>query len=108
MLAALDQAGIRSTTVVIVTADHGGLGKTHGGEDPRSRSIPWIAAGPGVRRGYDLTREGTLTVNTEDTAATACWLLGLHPTVELDGRPVTAAFVTAAKPESAAEPAAIH
>ena len=108
VLAALDQAGIRSSTVVIVTADHGGLGRTHGGEDPRSRSIPWIAAGPGVRPGYDLTREGTLTVNTEDTAATTCWLLGLKPTVELDGKPVLAAFTTAPKAETPAETAPVH
>ncbi|MBS0663733.1 MAG: alkaline phosphatase family protein [Verrucomicrobia bacterium] len=108
VLAALDHAGIRSSTVVLVTADHGGAGRTHGGEDPRSRSIPWIIAGPGVRPGYDLNLDAKLSVNTEDTAATACWLLGLKPTVELDGRPVTAAFASGVTSSAAPDPATVH
>ena len=64
-------------------------GKNHGPDDPRSRHIPWIAVGPGVRHGVDLTTYPKLTVNTEDTFATACWALGIPPTVpDMDGVPV--------------------
>jgi predicted AlkP superfamily pyrophosphatase or phosphodiesterase len=92
LLAALEQAGVRSSTLVIVTSDHGGAGKTHGPDDPRSRHIPWIASGPGVKAFYDLTQNADLEVRTEDTCATAAWVLGLPMLPRWDGRPVLAAF----------------
>ena len=88
VLKVLDETGLRKSTVVILSADHGGAGKSHGPNDPRSRHIPWIASGPGIRRNYDLTLDPTLTVNTEDTCATACWFLALRPIVKLDGKPI--------------------
>jgi arylsulfatase A-like enzyme len=94
LFAALERAGLRQSTVVIVSADHGGAGLTHGPDDARSRHIPWIAAGPGVVKNLDLTQHRTLEVNTEDTGATACWLLGLPLAPYFDGKPVLAAFET--------------
>lgn len=89
LLKALDDAGLADSTLLIVTADHGGAGRSHGPDDPRSRHIPWIVAGPGVRKGVDLTTYPKLTVNIEDTFATACWLMGIPPTLpDLDGVPV--------------------
>lgn len=88
ILDALVGAGFRETTVVIVTSDHGGHGKTHGtwlGED---MAIPWIAAGPGVRKGVEIERE----IRTYDTAATALALLGVPVPGDWDGRPVAEAF----------------
>lgn len=79
-------------TLLIVTADHGGAGRTHGPDDARSRHIPWIAVGPGVRADYDLTRLADLTVDTEDTCATACYVLGLTPPRAVDGKPILAIF----------------
>jgi arylsulfatase A-like enzyme len=95
VFAALERAGLRSSTVVLLTADHGGAGKGHGADDMRSRHIPWVVSGPGVKPGYDLNQDAKLQVNTEDTAATACWLLGLPQQAYFDGKPVTAAFVPA-------------
>lgn len=92
VLATLEQAALRETTVIIISADHGGAGLAHGPDDARSRHIPWIVAGPGVRRGFDLTRIGKLQINTEDTCATACWLLGLERPAYFDGRALTEAF----------------
>jgi hypothetical protein len=92
VLAAMDRAGTRSSTVIIVSADHGGTGLGHGPEDVRSRHIPWIIHGPGVRRGFDLTQLSNLEVNTEDTAATACFLLGLRVAPYFDGKPILQAF----------------
>jgi bisphosphoglycerate-independent phosphoglycerate mutase (AlkP superfamily) len=92
VFAALDRAGMRNSTVVLLSADHGGAGKGHGADDMRSRHIPWVVSGPGVKAGYDLTRDAKLQVNTEDTAATVCWLLGLPQQPYFDGKPVTAAF----------------
>jgi predicted AlkP superfamily pyrophosphatase or phosphodiesterase len=92
VLLALDEAGVRQSTLIIVSADHGGAGKTHGADDPRSRHIPWIANGPGVRKGVDLTQFSDLEVRTEDTAATALYVLGAPLPAYLDGKPILAAF----------------
>jgi arylsulfatase A-like enzyme len=85
---AVDALKLRDSTVIILSADHGGAGKSHGPNDPRSRHIPWICSGPGIRKNYDLTRDPTLTVDTYDTFATTCFFLGLKPSVKLDGKPV--------------------
>ena len=95
LFAALDRSGLRASTFMIVTADHGGAGLTHGADDARSRHIPWIAVGPGVRKNFDLTLSAKLEVRTEDTCATACYLLGLPQAPYFDGHPVMLAFEVA-------------
>jgi predicted AlkP superfamily pyrophosphatase or phosphodiesterase len=88
VLWALDQAHVRDSTFILVTADHGGAGWSHGPDDPRSRHIPWIAVGPGIRRGLDLTIYADLVINTEDTFATVAYLMGIPVTRQIDGKPV--------------------
>lgn len=92
VLAALDTAGVLDATLIIVTSDHGGAGKSHGGTDPRSRHIPWVIAGPGVRANRDLTRDTELVVNTEDTFATACDFLSIPLPNDIKGKPIKQAF----------------
>jgi predicted AlkP superfamily pyrophosphatase or phosphodiesterase len=92
LFASLDRAGMRASTFILITADHGGAGLTHGADDARSRHIPWIVSGPGVRKNFDLTMSASLEVRTEDTCATACYLLGLPQAPYFDGKPVTMAF----------------
>lgn len=103
VFAAISEAGLAGSTVTILSADHGGAGKNHGPEDARSRHIPWIIRGPGIAIGRDLTMYEHLTVRTEDTFATACYLLGLRPTVRVDGKPVYEAF-TGYRPPKALGP----
>jgi predicted AlkP superfamily pyrophosphatase or phosphodiesterase len=88
ILAALDAAGIRDRAAVIVTADHGGHLFTHGSDRPVDMTIPWIAAGAGVREGVTIPRG----IVTFDTAATALALLGVRPPADWDGKPVRAAL----------------
>jgi arylsulfatase A-like enzyme len=93
VLKAIDDAELTDSTLVIVTADHGGSGRDHGPDDPRSRHIPWVAVGPKVRQHLDLTSYPRLDVQTYDTFATACWVMGIPPTVpDLDGKPVKQIF----------------
>jgi hypothetical protein len=73
LLSALEELGKLENTLIILTADHGGFGVSHGGSEPESMTIPWIIVGPGVRQGYEI--EGDVKVY--DTAATAAWALGL-------------------------------
>ena len=93
LLAELEDLKLRDSTMVMVTADHGGAGRSHGPDDARSRHIPWIVSGPGIRKNLDLTIYGELTIDTEDTFATACYVLGLHPPqLPIDGKPVMNIF----------------
>ena len=92
VLAALDEEHLTDKPLIIVSADHGGNGRTHGGLDPRSQHIPWIAAGPGVKQNFDLTRIQPLVVSTYDTFATACFALSIPLPDHIDGKPVTAIF----------------
>jgi predicted AlkP superfamily pyrophosphatase or phosphodiesterase len=92
VLAALDAEHLTDSTLIILSADHGGNGRTHGGLDPRSRHIPWIAAGPGVKQNYDLTLNIKLVIYTYDTFATACYVLGIPLPSNLDGKPVLDIF----------------
>jgi arylsulfatase A-like enzyme len=87
-----DDLKLTDRTYVIVSADHGGSGRTHGADDNRSRTIPWIIRGPGVRAGYDLTLNRPLEVKTEDTFATACYVLKLPLGRGVEGVPVMPAF----------------
>lgn len=92
VVASLEEEGLKKSTFIIVTADHGGQGKVHGADDARSRHIPWIATGPGVKPGFDLTQIVDLEVHTEDTAVTALYLLGAPLPVYLQGKPILSAF----------------
>jgi len=84
VLDAIDAGGLASSTLVIVTADHGGHGKRHSdGREMVDREIPWIARGPGVPRGEVL--DGT--IDTEDTAATTLAALGLPALPNMHGAP---------------------
>ncbi len=88
MLAAIREAGIADSTVVLVTADHGGVGKGHGGSTMAEIEIPWILAGPGVAAGRELKTP----VRTYDTAATIAYILGIKPSECWIARTVSEAF----------------
>ena len=73
---------------LVVTADHGGIGKKHGGATMAEIEIPWILAGPGVAAGRELQTP----VRTYDTALTVAYILGVRPSDCWIGRPVLEAF----------------
>lgn len=88
LIDALTSAGMVDTTLVIVTSDHGGKGKNHGGTSEAEMTIPWIVAGPGVTAGKTIKD----AVNIFDTAATVLYVLGVEPHQAWIGRPVLDAF----------------
>jgi predicted AlkP superfamily pyrophosphatase or phosphodiesterase len=92
ILGALAEEKLSDSTMVIITADHGGAGLSHGPDDPRSRHIPWIVFGPRVRKNLDLTTFGNLVIDTEDTFATACYVLGIPIVRGVDGKAVLQIF----------------
>ena len=88
VLDAVEAEHLMDSTMIILSADHGGNGRTHGGLDPRSRTIPWIVAGPGVKRNYDLTLNIKLVIYTYDTFASACEAMGIQTSADIDGKPI--------------------
>lgn len=88
VLDAIKAAGIAESSVVIVSADHGGHDKTHGLNIPDDMNIPWIVWGKGAKKNFAITAP----VTTYDTAATALWLLDVPRPAAFDGKPVRSAF----------------
>jgi predicted AlkP superfamily pyrophosphatase or phosphodiesterase len=89
---AVKEAGIADSTVMILSADHGGHEKNHSENIPDDMNIPWIAWGAGVSAAHEI--QGPVT--TFDTAATALWLLGVPVPASFDGKPVKEAFAPVA------------
>ena len=87
ILKTLKNLGLYESTLIIVTADHGGHDTTHGTEMLEDMTIPWIISGLGIQN-IQLTTQ----VHTTDTAATAAFALGLPLPAEWDGVPVYEAF----------------
>lgn len=93
VMAAIQDAGMKNNTLLLVTSDHGGKDKGHGGATMPEIEIPWIIAGPGVRAGHEIKSP----VNTYDTAATIAHAFRLKMPEAWIARPVREAF-TAGKP----------
>jgi hypothetical protein len=72
LVSVLEQRGDLSRTLLIVTSDHGGHGRTHGTPQEEDRHIPWIAWGGRARPGARPAH-----VDTRDTAATVLHAAGL-------------------------------
>ena len=96
VIAAADRAYGKGNYTVILTADHGGHGWTHGTSDPRDTTIPWLTWGKGVTVASTVTKE----VRTMDTAGTALWLLGVAAPAGLTGTPVESAYTASAQAEA--------
>jgi predicted AlkP superfamily pyrophosphatase or phosphodiesterase len=87
-------------TYVLITSDHGGKGRGHGGNTMGEIEIPWILTGPGVATGRIAA-----PINTFDTAATVAWVFGLTTPACWIGRPALAAFTPDAAAARATRPA---
>jgi hypothetical protein len=88
IVAELEGGGYLTSTLTIITSDHGGHNFGHGDDSPGDRTIPWLAVGPGVPTGVTLTS----TIDTYDTAATVLYALSLPLPEWWDGQPVMEIF----------------
>lgn len=85
---AVKDAGIENETIIIVTADHGGINKGHGGKSLDEIQIPWVINGPGIRENHEISD----VIITYDTAATIAWIFGLKMPQSWRGKPVLEGF----------------
>lgn len=89
VMAAIKASGMADETLVIISADHGGLGKGHGGESLEEIEIPFILWGKSVKKNHLLK----YPVYQYDNAATVAFALGIKTPMAWIGRPVKNAFV---------------
>jgi predicted AlkP superfamily pyrophosphatase or phosphodiesterase len=75
-------------SVLLVSSDHGGIGKRHGGTTMTELEIPWMITGQGIARGKEIAAP----VNTFDTASTLARIFGLKQPSCWIGKPVMEAF----------------
>lgn len=80
---------LMKNTVILVTADHGGREKDHGGKSIQEMEIPWIAYGAHIKENQNLDHTSIMTF---DTASTIAHLLDLEQPQVWTGRPVKAAL----------------
>ncbi len=84
IIRAVKESGLEESTVIILSSDHGGVGKGHGGKSLEEVLIPWVAMGKGIKTGHEIQD----LVMTFDTGATIAWLLGLEMPQAWRGKPV--------------------
>ena len=88
ILQAIKEAGIEKNTVVIMTSDHGGKGRGHGGFTLDELETPYILYGSHIKKGCEITD----VVMQYDHPATSAYILGLKAPQSWVGRPVKSAF----------------
>ena len=85
---AVKEAGIFDDTIFVLTADHGGIGKGHGGMTLDEMLSPFIVYGKGVKKGFEITD----AMMQYDVPATVAYILGLKMPQVWVGRPMLSAF----------------
>ena len=85
---ATKRAGIYDETVFVLTSDHGGKDKGHGGKTLLEMESPFIICGKGIRRGHEIMEP----MMQYDVAATVAYVLGLEQPQVWTGRPMLSAF----------------
>ena len=69
---AIDEAGISGDTLVIATADHGGIGCGHGGSSDEEKYVFFVAVGRTVNKGAKID------IETKDVPAVIAYALGIE------------------------------
>ncbi len=83
----IEHGGHMAHTLLLVTSDHGGHGRSHGTRMEVDQRIPWYAWGAGAHKGRTER-----SVHTFDTAATVLAALGVKAPESMQGQPVAEAL----------------
>lgn len=84
----IESMHLADSTTILLTADHGGLGKRHGGLTMSETEIPWIVVGPAIRKDHEIADQ----IMQYDTAATLAYFLNIKASPCWRGRPVISAM----------------
>ena len=85
---AVADAGMLDETIFIVTADHGGINKGHGGKTMQEMETPFIISGKNVKKGYEFTE----SMMQFDVASTIAYIFNLKQPQVWIGRPMKQVF----------------
>lgn len=88
IIQAVKDAGMLNETIFIVTADHGGIEKGHGGKTMREMETPFIIAGKNVKKD-GVFNESMMQF---DIASTIACIFGLKQPQVWIGRPIKQVF----------------
>lgn len=86
---AIKEAGIYDESVIIVTADHGGINTGHGSITLDEMETPFVIAGPGIKKGVCFDDYSMMQY---DVASTVLKLLDVEQPQIYVGRPVAPVF----------------
>ena len=73
----------------IIHSDHGGHDRSHGMDIPEDMTIPWMAVGPNIKKGYTIQTPVSLL----DTAPTIAKIMGIQPHREWEGKCLEEIFI---------------
>jgi len=96
ILKGIKEAGMEENTLVILWADHGGIGYGHGGATPQEAEIAGVFYGKNIKKGYNIQQQ----VYTYDLAATIAFALNITQPYAWIGRPVKPVFEGFSEPEN--------
>lgn len=88
IIAAVEAAGMSDNTVFIITSDHGGTGKGHGGITLQEMETPFIIAGKNIRQRGEFHE----SMMQYDVTAIMAYILGLKQPQVWTGRPLKQLF----------------
>lgn len=88
IIEAVKAAGIWDETILIVTADHGGIDHGHGGRKMEEMETPFIISGPSIKQGFEIPE----SMMQFDIAPTIGYIFGLESPQVWIGRPMTSVF----------------
>ena len=85
---AVKEAGMLDETIFIVTSDHGGINKGHGGKTMLEMETPFIISGKNIRKGHEIQA----SMMQFDVAATVAAIFKLKQPQVWIGRPTMEVF----------------
>lgn len=85
---AVKEAGMLNETIFIVTADHGGINKGHGGKTMMEMETPFIISGKNIKKGHEIQA----SMMQFDVASTVAAIFGLKQPQVWIGRPMMEVF----------------
>lgn len=88
VIEAVKEAGMLDETIFIVTADHGGIEKGHGGKTMQEMETAFIISGKGIKKGYNFEE----SMMQFDVASTIAYMFGLKQPQVWIGRPMVQVF----------------
>lgn len=88
IIQAVKKAGMLKETIFIITADHGGINKGHGGKTMAEMETPFIISGKGIKKAGEFSA----SMMQFDVASTIAYIFGLEQPQVWIGRPMKQVF----------------